>query len=140
MPGDQSRGLAIGATGLVKHVGRTRRDGLRGFHLRDGFAVRRPIPGFQRGRFGRAGIVHDFRFHIHRAGFLGDLRRGDKRAIPRHMQRRGDDQPHIAINAAGENMFARARRQPGVPKIVHAHGHDIVARLAASVMSKVKPV
>ena len=45
------------------------------------------------------------------------------------MQRRGDDEPHVAINAAGENMLAGARREPGVPEIVHAHRHDVVAGL-----------
>jgi fructose-bisphosphate aldolase class I len=47
------------------------------------------------------------------------------------VQRRGDDESHIAINAAGKCVLARAGREPGIPEIVHAHNAHALARYAA---------
>ena len=43
------------------------------------------------------------------------------------MQRPGHDQPDIAVNAAAENVFARARGEFRIPPVVEPHGHDVVA-------------
>ena len=44
-------GIRNRRAGLVKNIGRARRDGLRGFHLRDGFSFRVQHAGFHRDRF-----------------------------------------------------------------------------------------
>ena len=77
---------------------------------------------------GRA-LIANFGLHIHRAGLPGNLRRADKRAIPSDVQRAGRDQSHVAINAAAENVFTRARGELRIPTIVEAHSHQVVAGL-----------
>ena len=42
------------------------------------------------------------------------------------MQGVGDDHPHIAVNAAGENVFAGAGREVGPPLVVYPDGDHVV--------------
>ena len=76
---------------LVENQSRVRRDGLGGFHFCHLLSICVKDAGCHRDGFGLAGVVHDFRLHVNRGGGLRHLRRGDECAIPRHMQRCGDN-------------------------------------------------
>ena len=114
--------------GLVERDRRARRHRLRGAdaprHLAAGIEDVRPQPA----RFCHRAVIADFGFHVHRAGFRRDRRRGHKRAIPRDVQRFGDHQPHVAVKAAAENVLARARGEPRIPVVVQPHRHHIIPR------------
>jgi len=112
---------------LVKDAGCAGCKGLVGFHLRHGPALGVQHGGLHRHGLGHPGVVDHLGLHVGRGGLPGHLRRSDERAVPGHVQRRGDDEPHVAVDAAREGVLARAGREPGVPDVVHPHGQDIGA-------------
>jgi hypothetical protein len=95
---------------------------------------------FKHAIFRRRAVIADFRFHIHRARLRRNLRRGDERAIPGDVQRFGDDQPHVAVNAAAENVFARARASCGFHRLLSRTATTLSPVFTAPVMSKENPV
>ncbi len=54
-------------------------------------------------------------------------RRGDGDAMPGEVHWIGDDQSHIAIESAGEDVLAGAGGELGVPGVVHADGERVGA-------------
>ena len=61
------------------------------------------------------GIVANLRLHVDDRRSLRDLRGGDKRAAPGHVQGICDDKIHVAVDPSAENVLACPRRQHGIP-------------------------
>jgi hypothetical protein len=76
-----------------------------------------------------AAVVAHFSRHPHGAAAAREARRGHGRAGPGdvHIVRR--DEPDVAVDAAAEDMFTRARRERRVPDVVDADGDHVAPRM-----------
>jgi len=65
-------------------------------------------------------------FDLDRCGRGRGNRRAYERSVPGHVERIGNDQVNVAVDAADKNMFAAAGRYRIAPASIHAYRDYVV--------------